>query len=288
MLIEVRILQIILNPKYDYGIDWSNPFGNRHNRYWRNMNVKSKFPISSTVSSVGTLGSITYGALNADFLQFNISALKQVSDSKVIARPRLTATNNQEANIHIGDTIPYVTSTTTGTGDTATVSEAINFIDVGIKLKVTPTINDDGYVTMKIRPEISSRTKDIETPQGAEIPQVNTTFVETTAIVRDGETVIIGGLKQLTNSLSKQGIPGLMDVPIAGNLFKNEGKELKDTELVIFLTPHIVQKSEDAMDPQPGIREDKGYQEGIFPEGTAGAEAAEAAWALNQENGKES
>lgn len=247
VLIEVRILQLILNPKLDYGIDWSNPFGNRDNRYWRNLDVKSNFPISSSVSSIGTLGSITYGALDPSLLQLEISALKQVLNTRVVARPRLMVVNNNEANIHIGDTIPYVTSTTTGTGDTATVSEQINFIDVGLKLKVKPTINDDGIVTMTIRPEISSRTRDVETPQGALIPQVNTTFVETTAIVQDGHTVIIGGLKQLTNKSNKGGVPGLMDIPVAGGLFKNESKDVMDTEIVIFLTPHIITPDHDQL-----------------------------------------
>ena len=261
VLIEVRILQITLNPSYDYGINWSNPLGNLSQkfRYYKNLGVQQTFPISSTLSTLGTLGSITYGKLDPDFLQLQISALKQVANSRVIARPRLMVTNNQEANIHIGDTIPYVTSTTTGTGDTATVSEQINFIDVGIKLKVTPTINDDGFVTMKIRPEISSRTKDIETPKKALIPQVNTTFVETTAIVQDGCTVIIGGLKQLTNTKNKQGLPYLMDAPVIGNLFKNESKNLSDVETAIFLTPHIVSGAQDVLDDKGDVHQDKVY-----------------------------
>lgn len=247
VLIEVRILQIILNPNYDYGINWSNPFGQSGVGALKNLNVLQAFPISSTVSSLGTLGSITYGKLDPDMLQAQISALKQVVNSRVIARPRLMATNGEEANIHIGDTIPYVTSTTTGTGDTATVSEQINFIDVGIKLKVTPNINDDGFVTMKVRPEISSRTKDVETPKKALIPQINTTYVETNVIVKDGHTVIIGGLKQLANKDTVSGLPYLMDMPIAGNLFKNTSKNLTDTEIVIFLTPHIVTGDHDAL-----------------------------------------
>ncbi|MCG3175083.1 MAG: Type IV pilus biogenesis and competence protein PilQ [Candidatus Omnitrophica bacterium] len=261
VLIEVRILQLILNPKLDYGIDWSNPFSTPSNRYFRNLDVKSSFPISSTVSSIGTLGSITYGALDPSLLQLEISALKQVLNTRVVARPRLMVVNNNEANIHIGDTIPYVTSTTTGTGDTATVSEQINFIDVGLKLKVKPTINDDGIVTMTIRPEISSRTRDVETPQGALIPQVNTTFVETTAIVQDGHTVIIGGLKQLSNKNSKGGVPGLMDIPVAGHLFKNESKDLVDTEIVIFLTPHIIKPDHDQLrEDRPTPQADRSYR----------------------------
>ncbi|MEI8344902.1 MAG: type II and III secretion system protein, partial [Candidatus Omnitrophota bacterium] len=187
---------------------------------------------------------------------------KQVSDTRVIARPRLMVTNNEEANIHIGDTIPYVTSTTTGTGDTATVSEQINFIDVGIKLKVKPTINDEGFVTMKVRPEISSRTKDVTTPQGALIPQVNTTFVETVSIVKDGYTVIIGGLKQVQNTNSTKGLPGMMDMPVAGAFFRNEAKNLMDSEIAIFLTPHIVTGKQNVIDEKNEVLPNQPYTPG--------------------------
>lgn len=263
VLIEVRILQVTLNPKYDYGINWSNPFAQATQGALRATNLLQSFPISSTVSSLGTLGSVTYGKVDPNMIQAEIQALKQVSNSRVIARPRLMVTNNEEANIHIGDTIPYVTSTTTGTGDTATVSEQINFIDVGIKLKVLPTINDDGYITMKVRPEISSRTKDVETPKKALIPQVNTTYVETNVIVKDEHTVIIGGLKQLTNKNSVQGLPHLMDAPIVGGLFRNQSKDYQDSEIVILLTPHIVTQGYDLLDDKNNIHSNQGYEEPI-------------------------
>ncbi|MFT7638124.1 MAG: type IV pilus assembly protein PilQ [Candidatus Omnitrophota bacterium] len=262
VLLEVRILKILLNPKYDYGIEWSNPFGRSGSGTARDFNLGSTFPIATSVSSVGTLAALTYGLSDASLLQFKINALEQVIDTKTIATPRLMVTNNEEAQIHIGDTIPYVTSTTTGTGDTATVSEEINFIDVGIKLNVLPTINEDGTVLIKIRPEISSQTKTITTPQAAEIPQINTTFVETTILVHDGHTVILGGLKQLVNTNNNSGVPGLMDLPFFGKFFRNDSKSLEDTEIVIFLTPHVVKGNENmSLDKAKveSIKSDKEY-----------------------------
>ena len=284
VLIEVRILSITLNPQYNAGINWSNPFGQSQGAFSK-INVLQAFPIASTVSSLGTLGSVTYGAANPNMLQLNLQMLQQVLDTRTIARPRLMVTNNEEANIHIGDTIPYVTSTTTGTGDTATVSEQINFIDVGIKLKVKPTINDDGIVTMKIRPEISSRTKDVLTPKGAAIPQVNTTFVETTAIVKDGYTVIIGGLKQLVNSDNRAGLPGLMNAPVVGDAFKNVAKSVTDTEICIFLTPHIVTGSQNVTDQKKEILPDKDYEiTGTGPDDAAVKEAQDFVADKQEEN----
>lgn len=260
VLIEVRILKIILNPKYDFGINWSNPFGRAGSGELRNFNVSQTFPIASAVSSVGTLTALSYGLSDPSLIQFKLNALEQVIDTKTVATPRLMVVNNEEAQIHIGDTIPYVTSTTTGTGDTATVSEEINFIDVGIKLNVLPTINEDGFVLMKIRPEISSQTATITTPQKATIPQINTTFVETSILVQDGNTVVIGGLKQLTNTVSEKGVPGLRRLPLLGKLFRNDSKSLEDTEIAIFLTPHIVTGEKSVIDKQQGILPDKQYK----------------------------
>lgn len=264
VLIDVRILKITMNPQFDSGVDWSNLFGNSHDDKLQNLKPRASFPISTNISAAGALtgiASLTYGTLDAGLLQAEIKALKQVADTRLIAHPRLMVTNNEEANIHIGDTIPYVTSTTTGTGDTATVSEQINFIDIGIKLKVLAKINDEGMVTMKVRPEISSKTADIETPQHALIPQVNTTFVETNVIVKDEHTVIIGGLKQLDNSSTKKGLPYLMDIPVAGNAFRSNSKNVRDTEIAIFLTPHIVAKNHDVNDEKQTIHDDRDYEE---------------------------
>lgn len=260
VLIEVRILKLILNPQYHYGIDWSNPFGRAGSGTVRDFNVSQAFPIASAISGAGALTAVSYGLTDPSLLQVQIKALEQVEDTRTIASPRLMVTNNEEAQIHIGDTIPYVTSTTTGTGDTATVSEEINFIDVGIKLNVTPTINEDGWVLLKIRPEISSQTATIETPQGATIPQINTTFVESTILVKDGYTVIIGGLKQLTNSATDKGVPGLSKLPLLGKLFSSRSKELEDTEIAIFLTPHIVTGDKSKADQHQSILPDKNYQ----------------------------
>lgn len=260
VLVEVKILQLILNPEYHYGIDWSNPFGRSGSGTARDFNISQAFPIATSASTAGALTAVSYGLSDASLLQLRIQALEQVQDTRTIASPRLMVTNNEEAQIHIGDTIPYVTSTTTGTGDTATVSEEINFIDVGIKLNVTPTINEEGWVLLKIRPEISSQTDTIETPQGAEIPQINTTFVESTILVKDGYTVIIGGLKQLTNTETDRGVPGLSRLPLLGKLFKSKSNTLEDTEIAIFLTPHIVTGDKSNADQHQQILPDKNYQ----------------------------
>ncbi len=260
VLIEARILQLTLNPTYDYGINWEKLF-----RSYNGLDFKGSFPINSTSTgtSAGTnFGQVAIGNVGTDEIVADIRFLKQVTNTKVLANPRVMILNHQESKINIGDRIPYVVTTTTGTGTTASVSEEIRFIDVGINLAVTPTINDDGYITMKIRPEISSRTGDLTTPTKNIIPLVNTTYIDTSVIVKDGVTIILGGLKRDDVSEKKKGVPYLMDMPWVGGAFKNRSDSITRTEILVFITPKIVSGGKDVVDeniaiktgPLPGAR----------------------------------
>ncbi len=258
VLIEARILQLTLNPSYDYGIDWEKLFKS-HN----GLDFKGSFPIDSTTAHAATnFGKIAVGNINDGDLMADIRFLKQVTNTKVLANPRVMILNHQESKINIGDRIPYVVTTTTGTGTTASVSEEIRFIDVGINLSVTPTINDDGYITMKIRPEISSRTGDLTTPTDNIIPLVNTTYIDTAVIVKDGVTIILGGLRRDDVSEKKKGVPYLMDMPWIGGAFKSRSDSISRTEILVFITPKIVTGANDVIDnniaiktgPLPGSR----------------------------------
>ncbi len=257
VLIEGRILQLTLNPKYDYGIDWEKAFARGGNEMLKSLNFRGAFPISSNVStstSLGTVGKIAVGNLDGDDFTVAIKALKEVDNTKVLANPRLMILDRQEAKINIGDRIPYVVTTSTGTGNNVSVSEEIKFIDVGINLVVTPVINDDGYITMKIRPEISSRTGTLITPTRNEIPLVNTTFVESSVIVKDGVTIILGGLRRDELTENTKGIPRLMDLPYLGHLFKARRDSNRKTEIVILITPKIVSGGQNVIDEPLPIR----------------------------------
>lgn len=254
--IEARILQLTLNPTFDLGINWEKAFNKSGNEALRSLDFKSAFPVSRIVSSstsatstsssstTPSAGSIAFGTVNEEQFSFELKALKQVQNTKVLANPRLMILDRQEARINIGDKIPYVVTTTTGTGNNVSISEEIKFIDVGLLLVVKPVINEDGFITMSIRPEISSRTGNLTTPAGATIPQVNTTFLETSVVVKDGITIILGGLRRDDFTQDNRGLPYLMDMPVLGGLFKSRQDSSKKTEIVIFLTPKIVNGDE--------------------------------------------
>ncbi|MFC1576763.1 secretin N-terminal domain-containing protein [Candidatus Omnitrophota bacterium] len=169
-----------------------------------------------------------------------IKFLQTLGDTKILSNPKISVVDNQEAIIHVGKREAYITTTTTTGQATTTTAEEVTFIDVGIKLAVTPTINEEGFVTLKIKPEISSVVEKLETPSGNEIPIVDTSLAETTVMVKDGTTIVIGGLRKEEKKNTEERVPFFSSLPLIGNLFKNKTNETERTELLVMITPHIL------------------------------------------------
>jgi TonB family protein len=233
VFIDAKIVQITLSDKFQLGVDWQYFFS-------KQFNIKGPNALN-LVSG----GKITFSNLDASKTQggdakIAVEALRTFGDTRVLSEPRLTVVNNQEAKILVGSKEPYVTTQISQDSTTAVTAETINFIDVGVKLYVTPTIARDGFVQMKIRPEVSSKTGTLTTAQKNEIPIVETSESETVLMVEDGGTVILGGLIKDEDVQDHQKIPVLGDIPLLGLPFRSTKDTVKRTELVIFLTPHIV------------------------------------------------
>jgi len=262
VLIEAQIVQIVIKPEFDMGIDWSLDFKDSSDKEIKKLAFENVYLNESKLTTTDALynnfGKIAIGNVGIGHFITSLRALKQVNDTKILSNPKLLVTNNEEAKIHIGDTIPYIISTTTGSGDNAVTSEDVRFVDVGLKLVVMATINDEDYVTMRLKPEISTVVGYI-TSKGGGIPQINKTEVETSVIVKDGMTIIMGGLKADTKSHVKKGFPVLMDIPILGKMFSATSDSIQKTEIVIFITPHIVEGSEHFMDKENTIKPYKDY-----------------------------
>lgn len=166
--------------------------------------------------------------------------LRTIGETKVLSSPRLTVVNNQEAKIHVGEREAYVTTTTTTGSSTTSTAEQVTFVDVGIQLAVTPTINDEGYITMKIKPEISSVSRSLTTPSKNTIPIIDSSEAETTVMVKNGTSIVIAGLRRDDRTNADKRVPFFGDLPVIGNLFRSVVKTNKRTELLVLLTPHIV------------------------------------------------
>jgi MSHA type pilus biogenesis protein MshL len=237
VLIDAQILEIKPSDKLNMGVDWDFFIK-------KNLRVASSLPTSGAVNTlkVGVATDSRTPTSKEDYKAI-IDLLRTIGDTKILSSPRIMALNNQEAKILVGTKDAYITSTTSqgGSGSTVT-SQSVNFVDVGIKLFVTPTINRDGFVTMKIKPEISSSTRTNITSEGqvTQIPIVTTSEAETTVMIKDGVTIIIGGLQKDEKTKTLTRVPVLGDIPVLGWFFGNISHEIKKTEIVILLTPHIV------------------------------------------------
>ena len=118
VLIEVRIIKIVINPKFDFGIDWTKAFSDSSNKLLQKLSFRGAFPVASavsTASSLGTVGKIAFGDVSSNDFAVELKMLEQVSETKVLANPSITVENNKEAKIHVGDKLAYVTTTTIGT-----------------------------------------------------------------------------------------------------------------------------------------------------------------------------
>lgn len=234
VLIDAQIIEIKPSDKFEMGIDWD---------FWlkKNFKLTQALPIGTTNRLL--LSTASAAPTVKDEYKAIFDLLRTIGDTKILSSPRIMVLNNQEAKILVGTKDAYITSTTSqgGTGTTVT-SQSVNFVDVGIKLFVTPTINRDGFVTIKIKPEISSATRTDITSEGkvTQIPIVSTSETETSVMVKDGVTIIIGGLKKDEKQKTVKQVPLLGSIPLLGHLFKSTSEEVKKTELVILLTPHIM------------------------------------------------
>ncbi len=245
--IEAKIVQVILNDQYRMGIDWEAVVNKYHG-----MDLLGNFDVLGENEKRGQL---SIGTLAADSYQVMVHALSDFGETNNLSNPHIVAVNNQEAKILVGSTEPYVTTTvTTPAAGPSTTAEAVNFIEVGVKLYVTPTIHNDGYVTMKIKPEVSSVTRTLTTGNNNTIPVVETSEMETTVVVKDGTTIVIGGLIKDENIDSKRKVPLLGDVPVMGAMFRSQDNLKRKTELVVFLTPKIIKGDHADVNDQNSVK----------------------------------
>ncbi len=261
VLIKVVFLEVQHNNSSDIGLEggWAKSLGNSTTGAVANAFGMSS--IASTVSSNAPLnnvfgqptaafGNVPPGAglyqIFAQDYQVTLRAIAQAGKARVLSRPSIVARNNQPATITVGQSVPLITNVRFDNFGNAINS--VSYTDVGIILRVTPFITDEGMVEMIVSPETSELVADrtqwvpISTGAGAaSAPLINSRSADTVVVTPDGQTVIIGGLMQNSKAESSSKIPLLGDIPLLGNLFKRQAKNDSSTELLIFLTPHIIQ-----------------------------------------------
>lgn len=180
-----------------------------------------------------------------------LRALATSGNVNILSRPVILAQNNEEARILVGTQRPFIQISRALPTDNAARDQVIQYRDVGTQLTIRPTINPDGYVTLTVLQEVSTATN--ETQFGA--PIISTREAATRLLVKDDQTVVIGGLIDQQRTESSSGIPFLKDIPLLGALFRSSTRNTNTTELFLFLTPHVIYTDEDMEEATRRVRE---------------------------------
>lgn len=244
VLIEGTIASILLTDNMSLGFAWSLKttlpgLGLDPVNISFNPTLLDVDPAKATSSGLNLIG-----VDSSSIVRLAINALASQSKAKLLASPHIMVSDNNEAKIQVGQQVPIPTSETYSTS-TGTPTTTIQYKDIGIILKVKPMISDSGLVNLQISQEVSTYST-IELY--AEETQIilNKTEAATNLVVKDGHTIVIGGLIREDDSNARSGIPWLSKIPILGYLFGNTSKDNNRTELVILLTPHIVRDAKEA------------------------------------------
>jgi len=218
------------------------------------------FIFGTDLGATGTGGGgISFTVTGEDF-NLLIRALQIEGRLEVLSRPAILVQDNQDANITVGERVPTVQDIVVSTG--GFVTPQVNYEEVGVILDVTPIINPDGYVNLQIKPEISSiGTSSVTVATGVTLPTFTERSAETSVTVKDGETIIIGGLITSRTNDSANKVPLAGDVPILGNLFRATVQHDIKTELMIVLTPHVIRDEYQAVKISREMRDQTGMMD---------------------------
>jgi len=244
VLIKVLFLEITHNDQLDLGVEASFRSGARTATDASGNQTTTWEDTLETIFGVALETEGGFYRLLRDDLDMTIGALAKVAKLEVLSRPSILARNNETAIITLGESVPFITnSRVTQDGQ---IINTVQYQDVGIILEVTPHITPEGIVEMTVAPQISTRSGETVTVSaGVAVPVIAKRAAQTACIVPDGMTIVIGGLMQDHETQEVHKVPILGDIPWAGTLFRRTIRSKTKTELLIFLTPHVVQRVTD-------------------------------------------
>ena len=240
VLLDVLIAEVTLGDDMTFGIEYE---------ILRELSGKGDSFTTAVAPSPVQIGQ-TVGGLRAlvgrgGQVRALIKALKTDSRVKVLSSPSILATDNRPARIQVGSEEPIPTGTITSQVGTVAQSTSIQYRNTGRILTIIPQVNSQGLVHLQIKAEVSARGVDSKIGQDT-FPSFDTRDAETTAVVQDGEALVIGGIITDRKSRSRTGIPYLMDIPVLGRFFGVTTDEVDRTELLMLITPRVIRNREEA------------------------------------------
>lgn len=248
VMIEVTIAEITLSNTTDVGINWFalHGFGRFNGKIWSGPGAGG--------TDSATVGSGLTWLLNdaAGQNRAVLKAMAQDSRVNILSTPRLMVKSGSEASMDVGDEIPTVSMTTTSgqqSGGSTNLLQSIQYRKTGVLLKIKPTVYSDNRVDIDLSQEVSKASDDApsqSTAASAASPTIRNRVLTTSLTLKDGETIIMGGLMSSDNSDGNSGVPLVKDIPLLGNLFKSRKKVTEKKELVLVIVPYIVENDEHA------------------------------------------
>lgn len=254
VLIEATLMRATLNEDNHLGIDFNTLAGIDFEGLSSTSNGvtdvttgeldSAGFPNNRIFGTVRTdfnsavpTGGFSFGLI-ANEIGFFIRALESITDVTILANPKLLVVNKQRGQVMVGNRDGYLTTTVTET----VATETVEFLETGTRLVVRPYIARDGYIRMEIHPEDSSGS--VQQIGSSVLPSETTTEITTNVLVRDGHTIVIGGLFREVQNNSRGQVPGLGNIPYLGAAFRQTKDTIDREEIIIAITPHIIKQDE--------------------------------------------
>ncbi len=253
VLIQAKIVEVTLDDEFIYGIDWSLIFNLRGDiGEKRGITSRGKYPKFEQLAlatdglidtALGSAGAFSQFTMSTGAMNLVVKALEEQGDVNIISSPQVSTLNNQTAIIRVAtvETVFLGKSTTiAATATTTTEGATASTVTIGVTLDVTPQISPTGVITMNIHPAITDQIGTTTSRFGDEAPKLSVRETDTVVRVRDGETIVIGGLMSDKTKITKEKFPLLWRLPGVGRLFEAEIKQVDKTDLVIFITPTVL------------------------------------------------
>lgn len=234
VVIEATVVEVLLNDELQRGVQW----------YLEGAGFVARSSVDPEPGDPGRSGATvviggSIGDVNVDVV---LTALQEVTKVKVISSPYLTVVDGKSARLVVGDQIPYKTSeqTSSTTGGT-TITESVEIKDTGIILEVTPKINANNSVDLKVKQSVTTPSQSVK--EGNQQPIIATRDIQSDILVQSGRTVLLGGMIQDRLDTTEQGVPGIRSWPLIGDLFKSQLNKMQRVELLVMITPRVVRHS---------------------------------------------
>jgi type II secretory pathway component GspD/PulD (secretin) len=268
ILIEARIMEVNRDKLKDIGFDWGTGSGGAESTTITMTPTAKREGVdvtqigghmlgdqitpsvfgpkeSATLTTANTGLRVLFKRLTGAQFEVLLHALEEDVHSNTLSAPRIMTLNNQEATILVGTRYPILKTDTTGAGSTAVTNVTLDYYqDIGIQLNVVPQVGMNNYINMVIHPAVSAYTTSDTAITTAKYPIIDVREAETRILMKDSETVVIGGLLKDVKSKEIIGIPFLSKIPILGIFFRRETIDTQKIDLLIFITAHIVKEGE--------------------------------------------